>query len=168
LIRSVVFSTLLLIACSFVQAAWLGSIAILGVVPDISLVVLIWIAYVNGPVAGPFAGFFSGIVQDLTSAAPLGFHAFVKTVVATLAALLHGSFFIDRFFLPIVLGALGTVVKALAAGVLSILFGGKIHSYSFTDRMLWIEVAYNGLIAPVIFFLLGPLKRALATERGRQ
>jgi rod shape-determining protein MreD len=167
-IRSIVLSTALLIGCSFAQAAWLGGIAILGVVPDISIVVLIWISYVNGPVAGPFTGFFAGIVEDLTSAAPLGFHAFVKTVVAALAALLHGSFFIDRFLLPIMLGALGTIVKALTAGVLALLFGGKIHSYSFVDRMLWIEVAYNGLIAPLVFFLLSPLKRALATERGRQ
>jgi len=167
MIRSIILSTLLLIGCSFAQSAWLGGIAVLGVVPDLSLVALIWISYMNGPVSGPASGFLAGLVEDFTSAAPLGFHAFVKTAVATAASLLHGSFFIDRFLLPIVLGTLGTIAKALAAGFLSLFFGSAVHSYSFLDRIIWLEAAYNGLVAPLVFFLLAPLKRALAPERGR-
>jgi rod shape-determining protein MreD len=167
MIRSVVLSTLLLVACSFAQSTWFGGIAIFGVVPDISLIVLIWVSYKNGLVEGPATGFLSGLAEDFLSSSPLGFHAFVKTAVASLTALLHGSFFIDRLVLPLVLGVAGTLAKALTAFLLYILFGSVIHIYSIVDRVLWIEAAYNGLISPLVFLALTPLSRFLVTEQGR-
>lgn len=167
MIRSVMLSTIFLVVCDFVQSTWLGGIAIFGVVPDISLVVLIWVSYKNGLVEGPAAGFLSGLVEDFLSASPLGFHAFVKTAVATLMALLHGSFFIDRLVLPILFGIAGTLAKAIAAFALHLVFGSVIHVYAILERTLWIEEAYNGLIAPIVFLALTPLSRFLVTERGR-
>jgi rod shape-determining protein MreD len=166
-IRSVILSTILLVACTFVQSTWFNGIAIFGVVPDLSLVALIWISYKNGSVEGPISGFLSGIVEDFLSASPLGFHAFIKTAVASATALLHGTFFIDRFLLPILLGIAGTLAKALAAAILYLLFGSAIHVYSFIDRILWIEAAYNGLLAPLVFLALSPLSRFLVTEHRR-
>ncbi|HRY55793.1 MAG TPA: rod shape-determining protein MreD [Spirochaetia bacterium] len=168
MIRSILFSCLLLLGCGYVQSTWLSSIALLGVTPDLALLLLIWISYKNGIVEGPCAGFLSGLAEDFLSAAPLGFNAFVKTAVATCAGFLHGVFFIDRVVLPFVLGALGTLAKALAAGFLAILFSGKLRGYDFLGKELWIEAAYNGLAAPFLFLLLSPLKRLLVTERGRE
>jgi rod shape-determining protein MreD len=167
MIRSVILSTLLLVACTFAQSTWFGGISIFGVVPDLSLIVLIWISYKNGSVEGPVSGFLSGLAEDFLSASPLGFHAFIKTAVAAATALLHGSFFIDRFLLPILLGIVGTLAKAIAAALLYLLFGSAIHVYSFLDRVLWIEAAYNGIIAPLVFLALAPLSRFLVTERRR-
>jgi rod shape-determining protein MreD len=168
MIRSVALSSLLLLACSYVQSTWLGSIAVLGVTPDLALVVLIWVSYKNGTAEGAFSGFLSGLAEDFLSAAPLGFNAFVNAAVASCAGLLHGVFFIDRVVLPFALGALGTVAKALASGFLALLFAGKVRGYDFLGRALWIEAAYNGLAAPILFLLLSPLKRLLVTERERE
>jgi rod shape-determining protein MreD len=167
-IRTILFSTILLVASGIVQSTWLGAIAVWGVIPDISLVILVWLSYKNGIVEGPISGFIAGFAEDCLSASPLGFHAFVKTFVAAAAGLLHGSFFIDRVFLPFALGAVATLFKALAAGILALLFGAKIQTYNFLDRVLWIEAAYNGLIAPLVFLLLGVMKRLLVTESKRR
>jgi len=168
MIRTIVLSSLLLLGCSYVQTTWLGAIAVLGVVPDLALVALIWISYKNGLVEGPVTGFLSGFAEDFLSAAPLGFNAFVKTFVATCAGFLHGVFFIDRIILPFALGAVGTIAKALAAGILSFIFAGKVQGYNLLDRVFWIEAAYNGVAAPIVFLILSPLKRVLMTERGRE
>ena len=167
MIRSVLLSTALLIACIFAQSTWFGGIAVFGVVPDLSLIVLIWLSYKNGQVEGPISGFLAGLAEDFLSTSPLGFHAFVKTAVAALTAVLHGSFFIDRLLLPILLGIAGTIVKALAVGLLYLIFGSSMHAYSFVDKVLWIEAAYNGILAPAVFLILSPLNRFLVTERGR-
>jgi rod shape-determining protein MreD len=164
MIRTIALSTLLLVFCSYVQSTWIEAIAVFGVIPDLSLVVLIWVSYNNGLVEGPVSGFLSGIAEDLISAAPLGFNAFVKVVVSTSAGLLHGVFFIDRIALPFVLGFLGTIVKALATAFLALIFSEKVHSYDFLRLALWIEAAYNGIAAPVLFLLLSALKRILVTE----
>ena len=167
MIRSIILSIIILVACTFAQSTWFGGIAIFGVVPDLSLVVLIWISYKNGSVEGPVSGFFSGLVEDFLSASPLGFHAFIKPAVASVTALLHGTFFIDCFLLWIFVGLACTLAKAIAAGIFYVLFGSAIHIYSFLDRVLWIEAAYNGLISPLIFLALAPLSRFLVTERRR-
>jgi rod shape-determining protein MreD len=168
MIRSICFSTILLVGCTFAQSTWFSSIAVFGVIPDLSLVVLIWLSYSNGLVEGPASGFLSGFAEDFLSASPLGFHAFIKTAVAAAAALLHGGFYIDKLLLPVALCFAGTIVKAIAAGALFILFGSKIHAYSLLDSVLWIEAAYNGVLAPLVFLLLGPLSRFLVTKRGRR
>lgn len=168
MIRTILFSTVLIVASSVIQSTWLGAIAIFGVIPDISLIILVWVSYKNGLVEGPISGFVSGFLEDCLSASPLGFHAFVKTFTAAVSGLLHGSFFIDRVFLPFAMGAVGTLLKALAAGFLSLLFGAKIQTYDFLDRVLWIEAAYNGLIAPFLFLLLGALRKLLVTESKRE
>ncbi len=169
MIRTIALSSILLIACSYAQSTWLGAVSVLGVTPDLALVVLIWISYKNGLVEGPACGFISGFAEDLLSSAPLGFNAFIKTLAATLAGLLHGVFFIDKVLLPFVLGAVGTVAKALSAGLLSLVFAGKgLHRYDLLAPSLWIEAAYNGLLAPLIFLLLSLLKRLLVSERGRE
>jgi len=168
MIRSIIVSTLIVMACDFAQSTWFGAIAILGVIPDLGLIVLIWVSYQNGYVAGSSSGFLSGLAQDFISAAPIGFNAFIKTAVASAAGLLHGSFYIDRLLLPVALGAIGTIAKAIVAGLLFLVFGSKLHSYDVFDAPLWIEAAYNGLAAPVVFLLLTPLKRLLRAERGRE
>jgi len=168
MIRTIVLSSVLLSFCVFAQTTWLGAVAVLQVVPDLSLVVLLWLSYQNGPVEGPASAFAAGLVEDFLSAAPLGFHAFVKTSVAFLASFLHGSFFIDRLVLPIALGALGTLAKAVAAGLLVLVFGDKVHGYALFERVLWIEAAYNGLVAPAVFLVLSLFRRLLVTARGRE
>jgi rod shape-determining protein MreD len=168
MIRSIVLSTIILVACSLAQSTWFGGIAIFGVVPDVGLVVLIWISYRNGLVEGPVCGFLSGLAEDFLSSSPLGFHAFIRTAVAASASLLHGIFFVDKLLLPVALGVAGTLAKAVAAGALHLLFGSAVHVYSLTDRTLWIEAAYNGLISPIIFLVLTPLSRFLVTDRGRR
>lgn len=168
MIRTILLSTLLLSLATFVQSTWFGAIAVWGVIPDLALLILVWLSYKNGPVEGPVSGFLSGIVEDCVSVAPIGFHAFIRTFVAALSSLLHGAFYIDKIFLPVALGAGGTLAKALGAWLLSLVFGPRIQTYGFLDKVLWIEVAYNGLIAPLVFLLLGALRKLLVTDHSRE
>jgi len=168
MIRVIAITTLLVAVSAFAQSTWFGAIAILGVVPDLGMIILIWVSYRNGPVEGPVAGFLAGFIEDFLSAAPLGYNAFLKTAVAFLTSLLHGSFAIDRVFLPFVMGFAGTVAKAASAEALAWLFKGALHSYSLASRVFWIEAALNAILSPIIFALLGLIKRLLITEQGRE
>jgi len=167
-IRTVFLSSSLLIVSVFIQSTWLSSIAVLGVIPDISLVILIWVSFKNGPIEGAFSGFLAGLAEDCISASPLGFHTFLKTIVASITSLLHGSFAIDRIFIPFILGCGATLFKAIAASILSLLFGPSIHVYNFFARDIWIEVAYNGLLSPFFFFLLSLFAKYLITDQAKK
>ena len=150
-----IFSVILLAALSLVSATWMPSVAILGVRPDLGLLAIVWIAYRTGPIEGSSAAFVSGLIDDAMSSAPLGFNAAVKTMMAWIASFLHGSVHIDRILMPFFIGAGSTILKALWSTFLAFLFGGRLRSYDFAGKNLWIEVGYNAVLAPVLFALLG-------------
>lgn len=163
----VLLSILLLGILSLVQATWLGPVAILGVRPDLGLLAVVWLAYRNGPVEGCSSAFVSGLIDDALSAAPFGFNAAVKTLGAWLASFLHGAVQLDHVLMPLLLGAGATLFKALWASFLALLFGGRLETYDFAGRLLWIEVGYNALVAPFLFALLGLLFSLVDARRRR-
>lgn len=144
-----------------VQTTWLDSIALYSVIPDLSLLAIVYISFKSPNLQGQSIGFAVGFLQDGISAAPLGLHAFIKTSVAWLANMLSGKFYIDRLLMPALFGFLSTLAKALNLLVLSVFFSGKVFTYDFFGAGLWIEAGYNAVAAPLIFLLLSPLDRFL-------
>jgi rod shape-determining protein MreD len=167
LLRTIIISTAVAVGCSLLQSTWLHSLAVLSVIPDLSLLVIVYTSFNNVRTEGIVSGFLSGLIQDFISSAPLGFTAFMRTVVSFGFNSLSGSFYIDRIFMPMIFGGVATLLKALSFAVLSFLFPAFIHGYNFLDRILWIETAYNAVLAPLVFFLLGLLKPLFVTVRNR-
>jgi len=150
-----------------VQSTWLDYIAVYSVVPDLSLLAVVYIAFKSPSLQGQSIGFAAGLLQDGISAAPFGLNAFIKTAVAWLANLLSGKFYIDRLLMPAIFGFAATLAKALYLALLAAFFSGKVPSYGFFGRVLWIEAGYNAVAAPVLFLLLSPLDRFLLPPEKR-
>ena len=91
----------------------------------------------------------------------------MRTIVSFGFNLISGNFYIDRILMPMLFGASATLAKALATAVLAFIFPAFIHGYDFLDRVLWIEIAYNAVLAPILFFILGLLRPLFVTARNR-
>ncbi len=150
-----------------VQSTWLGFIAVYSVIPDLSLIAVVYIAFKSPNLQGQGVGFIAGLLQDGISAAPFGLNAFVKTAVAWLANLLSGKFYIDRLLMPALFGFSMTLAKAAYLAILSSIFAGKIAGYDFLGSTLWIEAAYNAVVSPFMFMLLGTLDRFIVPKDTR-
>lgn len=150
-----------------VQSTWLDYIAIYSIIPDLSLLAIVYISFKSPGLQGQSVGFAAGILQDGISAAPFGLNAFIKTSVAWLANLLSGKFYIDRILMPAIFGFVATLAKAIYLAILSIFFSDKILSYDLFGSVLWLEAAYNTVTAPVLFILLSPLDRFLIPTEKR-
>ncbi|OHD14492.1 MAG: rod shape-determining protein MreD [Spirochaetes bacterium GWB1_48_6] len=144
-----------------IQSTWLDHIAIYSVVPDLSLLAIVYISFKSPGLQGQSVGFATGLLQDGISAAPFGLNAFIKTSIGWLANLLSGKFYIDKILMPALFGFVATLAKAIYLAILATIFSGKILSYDLFGRVLWIEVAYNAVVAPVLFLLLNSLDRFL-------
>ena len=167
MIRRWLISLALVSLLVVVQSTWLGFIAVYSVIPDLSLIALVYIAFKSPNLQGQGVGFVAGLLQDGISAAPFGLNAFVKTAVAWLANLLSGKFYIDRLLMPALFGFSMTLAKAAYLAILSSLFSGKIIGYDFLGKTLWIEAAYNAVVSPFMFMLLGPLDRFIVPKDTR-
>jgi rod shape-determining protein MreD len=157
---AVVFAT---IAALF-QSVLLSRLRIYGAVPDLSLGVLVFSAYVNGAMNGQITGFFSGLLYDFLSASPLGLHTFIRTIIGALGGLLRGTFFLDRVVLPMILCAAATVLKGLLLFVLHLFFAESIPAYSLSGPVFWVELLLNIFTAPLLFGLLKHFKPLLVSR----
>ena len=151
---------------ALIQSTLLTRITILHTIPDLTLIILIYISYSNGTMTGQTLGFTSGVALDFISAAPLGFNAFIRTIIGAITGLLKGTFFLDILILPIILVAAGTLTKAFLAFILHILFAGAVPAYDLLMPTLWMELAYNVTLAPFLFAFMNLFKSVLTPRKG--
>ena len=71
-----------------VQASLLNPLSLFGIRPDIILVLLYIIGLLTGPAEGALAGMALGLMQDISSAAPLGFVGVTRGLIGLCAGML--------------------------------------------------------------------------------
>ena len=86
---------------------------ILGVVPDLGLVLAVAIAYRSGPEAGALTGFAAGLCYDIFLETPLGLSALSYALTAYAIGVLAGGMLRSPRWIPPVLGAAGGLIGGL-------------------------------------------------------
>jgi rod shape-determining protein MreD len=157
MIKCILWTVFFCILAGILQSTLIARFAFFDVIPDLALCILVFSAYVNGTMAGQVSGFCSGLFLDFLSAAPLGLNCLIRTLIGALAGIFKGSFFLDIFFMPVILCALATILKAIILLILHLIFS-SIPAYSFTSSLLWIELGLNCLSAPLLFLILKRVK----------
>lgn len=163
--KTVAWALAMTVAAGLIQSTLLSRLALWGCVPDLALGILVYVAYVNGPMVGQTLGFFSGLCLDFISAAPLGFNALLRTIIGALTGLLKGTFFLDTVILPFVLCVVATGLKALLVGLLNVLFVSTLPKYDLLSTTLWVEIALNGVSAPFLFAFLNLFRSVLKPRK---
>jgi rod shape-determining protein MreD len=157
-----------LIALAIVlQSTLLHWVAVRGVIPDLGLIVLVFVAIRRGSMTAQLSGFASGMVEDVLSLSPLGFHAFIRTMVGFLYGLTVGSIFIDPILMPVILIIIATLFKALISSLLVAFLSIPAAGFGVFAGPLWIELGYNAVLAPFLFALLGLLKPLKPRDKDR-
>ena len=151
-------SLVLLFAALLLQSTILAFIAIADVKPDISLIILVFIAIHTGRMVGQLSGFISGLIQDFLSLSPLGFHSLIRTILGFLFGSIQGSVLINSLFLPVLFVLVATVTRELLSAIISVIFSTETLKVAHFNVKFWIEVAYNSLLAPFLFSILNIIK----------
>ena len=153
---------------ALVQSVILSNITVLPAIPDLVLILVVYISLMNGSTAGCTAGFISGLIMDFASAAPLGLNAMTKTIAGFAAGKFHTSFNMQRFFIPIIAGLAATLLKVIVALILSLFFAGRVLHYGVASPVLWFEAAANAVCSPILFLLLNAFKTLFIIEERDQ
>jgi rod shape-determining protein MreD len=165
-LKAIALGFAILAACVVLQSTVFRYIAIRGVRPDLALIVLVFLALRRGSMTAQVAGFAAGIVEDLVSVSPVGFHMILRTVIGYLYGLLSGNVFVDPLLMPIVLTIVATILKGIVSGLVSLVFGLQSSGFLYFAGRLWIEAGYNALAAPFVFALLNLLKVFKQAEKA--
>jgi len=164
--KKVIWGMVFILVATLLQSTVLSRLALhIRVVPDLALIILVFCAYQNGTMTGQLTGFFSGFLIDFLSAAPLGFHAFVRTLIGAITGYIRGTFYLDFFFVPMALCAGATAFKALVYFLLHLLLAGAVPMYNIFGLDFWIEMGLNTILAPFLFAFLKLFGSLLVGQR---
>jgi rod shape-determining protein MreD len=164
--RTVLWTSIIVLFLSLFESAVLANLTFLPVLPDLVLLVVVYVSFINSSTAGSTTGFISGLLLDFLSAAPVGLNAFTKTVTGFIAGRFSGSFNLDRLLIPALMGFAATMLKALLTVLLSFFFGPEILKYRLLGSALWLETAANTLCAPVVFSLMSFFPTLFTNRKG--
>lgn len=161
MIKRILTSFAFLFAIVIVQSTLFTYIAIYDVIPNLYLIYLVFTSFYNGGIHGSVCGFATGLVEDAISIAPLGFHGIIKTIIGSLYSSFSGLILLDRLLMPMLFVMVATVLnRILAFGVVS-LFDLSVPVHSVFSRYFLVEIVYNTLLTPPVFFIAHKIKDRL-------
>jgi rod shape-determining protein MreD len=150
----------LIIVALALQSTVLARLTILGVIPQVVLVVVISLAYTDGERVGVVTGFAAGLLQDLLlpPQSIMGLTALVYTFVGYSAGKLSQFAPRDAVWTPVATVAVASALSELGYALLSILMGRAWVGLVYTAKVAGLVVLYNTLLTPFVY----PLVRRFA------
>ncbi len=120
------------------------------IMPDISLIAIIYFAVNYGKNVGQTFGFIQGIVLDSLSGVPFGLNALLRVIMGFLLGFFNGKIFLDKFVLPAFFVAICSFIKILLLALIVIIFPIKLNITIFSVKNI-IEIGLNILLTPFVF-----------------
>ncbi|MDF1568141.1 MAG: rod shape-determining protein MreD [Spirochaetaceae bacterium] len=154
------------IAFGILQSSLLPEIIPFGTVPDLALIILIAASWKQGSLSGEISGFLIGLGFDVMSLAPLGYHAFLYTLIGYIFGRLKDNIAPGAVLLPVLAVLSGTLIKYLLSFVMSLIFGlNSSFVQFFSTATIW-ELLENLILAPALFLLVVFISRLAEGKRG--
>lgn len=94
------FLFLAVIVSLVLQSTYLEGLKVMGMKPDLVMLLVIFYAIGNGPRKGAIFGLIAGLVQDLFAAKFLGLHAIMKLVIGLFSGTLEKRVYKENVFVP--------------------------------------------------------------------
>lgn len=159
--RVAAIGTLVILAFAL-QTTLLEQATILGVVPQLVLVVVVILAYLDGERVGVVVGFAGGLLQDLSlpPGSIVGLTALVYTMIGYGVGSVRNYTSGESIWTPVLAVIVSSLVAEGSYALLAIMLGQPWVSLSFTAKVAGLVILYNTLLTPFTF----PVVRKIADK----
>ncbi len=144
----------ILLVAALLETALLSNIIFLPAVPDLLLLIVLYLSVYNGSLTGETAGFVSGLMLDFLTAAPLGLNCLLRTLVGFFSGLCHNLLNVSGIVIPCLLALVATIVKFVIVEFISFFFPAGVITYELLSMEFGMELLLNVVLAPVVFGFL--------------
>lgn len=152
---------LIVIVTLALQSTVLARMTLLGVIPQLVLVVVVSLAYLDGERVGAAAGFAGGLMQDLLLPQSIvGLTALVYTLIGYGVGVLRQYTTAESVWTPVFAVTIASAVAEISYATLAVLLGQEWVSIAYTGKVIGLIVLYNTLLTPFVF----PLVKKIASR----
>lgn len=151
----------------FLQTVFQSLITINGVYPELVLLGLLHYANSRGQLHGQLIGMVVGFIIDFLSEAPLGFFAFIYTLIGFIIGSMKQKIYSDSILLPILISGICLVIKEIAVVILAGIYRQiELQTAAFgTDFFL--HMLYTLLLAPILFVIFRYIDKVISKKHRR-
>ncbi|HVL65155.1 MAG TPA: rod shape-determining protein MreD [Actinomycetota bacterium] len=166
--RSAAIAVVIVIALAL-QSTLLTRATLLGVIPQVLLVAVVSLAYLDGEYVGASTGFFGGLLQDLLIAGSItGLYALVYTLVGYTVGSFRRFTSSSSVWMPVVVVMVSSAAAELGYAMLNILMGQRWVGLEDTAKVAGLVILYNTLLTPFVFPLVRRVADRYRPERVHQ
>ena len=152
--RIAAYAAMLIVALAL-QSTLLAQATILGVIPQLVLVLVVVLAFLDGERVGTVVGFFGGLLIDLLlPQAIVGLTALLFTLIGYGVGLIRYAAPPESVWTPVFTVAGASAVAELGYAALAIIMGQKWVTLAETVQIAGLVVLYNTLLTPFVFPLV--------------
>ena len=145
-----------------IQLTLINSVTILGLKPDLIMVVVVVFSLMKGEKEGAISGFASGLLQDIFSTSLLGINALAKTVIGFICGILKEKIFHEHIlFLIPVITFIASFIQSMIIFLLLRAFGIEYNLAWSLKQIALPEALFSSLLSPFIFLAINKLFRMI-------
>lgn len=148
--KQVLFYSTTLLLCLILNIFWDNYFNIIGVSPQIVLIVLVYFSITRGALVGEVWGAFAGLSLDVFSAGPFGLQGFVFTVIGFVLGTIKGKVEEDSYLAAGILVILVSLFSLTSFFIIQKIFFASLNRNLYW--WYWIGIPfYNVLLSPLIY-----------------
>jgi rod shape-determining protein MreD len=157
----------LVVTSVVVQLAVVSQFTFWGANADLTPLIPLAVGLLGGPVAGALVGFSTGLVMDMSLVQTLGVSSLLLTGVGYMAGRYRELRDASHTLLPVLAGAVATVVYATSFSITQFLLGVDAPVSGMVVRDILIGVVVNAIVAIPLFASVRSLLRPSLIESHR-
>ncbi len=167
-LKQIIINLCLIILAYTVQTCVFPLMPFLSVYPNLMLILIFSFGFIRGSNSGIWYGLVAGILMDLSSGGPLGFHTLFFIWMGYINGICTKYYYEDYITLPLVLSALNELAYNFYLYVFSFLIRGRTGFGYYLMNIIIPETVFTVVTTLVVYRLFLFISRKLEEMEKRR
>ncbi len=163
--KKLIMNVLLIPIFFVLQTAVFGRLSVVGVIPNLLIILVAVTGFMQGDKAALLVGFFIGLLADIFTFRILGLHALIFALIGFVTGQFHNTFYPEDFKLPLLVITGSDLSYSLLMYFFTYLFRAKFRFGFYFLNVSLPELAYTLLVALLLYPLFLLLYRFVIREK---
>lgn len=158
----------LCIVCFILQITMFKALEIASVSPNLLVVLVAALGFMNGKREGIFIGFLSGLFVDLYFSPALGLYSFLYMLIGYFNGCFRKEFFPDDIKLPMVMIAISDFMLNIFIYGLMFLFRGDLRFGFYVANIMVPELVYTLVVSILLYLIILKINQRIESYEKRR
>ena len=166
--KKLILNIVLVILFFVLQTSVFGRLSVVGVIPNLLVILVSVMGFMQGDRHALIIGFFCGLLVDIFTFRIIGIHALIYAFMGYVTGKFHNTFYPEDFKLPLLVVTGSDLGFSLLMYFFTYLFRAKFHFGYYFLNVCLPELAYTLLVAVLIYPLFLLMYRFILREKVRE